>query len=236
MQLGKALALVSLACPGTLAAPAEEIPKIEQKGDQTQALPPQNPPIYDWREEPWSHYAMADNLDRMYPVGMKQVYIDHDDIITPSLPSDVTIPTPFLPTSDQKTKDLYWTAIAAYLAEESKPAPQKEQELKQKWTDVQDFNEKTLCYYSTHAFNLRCSNKQDAKERRWKPNQFRKSYHKLKNKLIDEMRVEGLVNFGRELTVYLNETGLVIEELAWCPVAEGEDGTGCLYGGKRSVR
>lgn len=72
MQLGKALALVSLACPGTLAAPAEEIPKIEQKGDQTQALPPQNPPIYDWREEPWSHYAMADNLDRMYPVGMKQ--------------------------------------------------------------------------------------------------------------------------------------------------------------------
>lgn len=48
--------------------------------------------------------------------------------------------------------------------------------------------------------------------------------------------MEGLVNFGRELTVYLNETGLVIEELAWCPVAEGEDGTGCLYGGKRSVR
>lgn len=139
------------------------------------------------------------------------VHIDHDDIITPSLPSDVKIPTLFLPTGDRKTKDLYRAAIAAFIAEEAKTPEQKEHELKQKWTDVQEFNEKTLCYYSTHAFNLRCSNKQDAKERRWKPNTFRKKYHKLKNKLIDEMRVEGLVNFGRELTVYLNETGMSIE-------------------------
>ncbi|KAG4430860.1 hypothetical protein IFR05_013661 [Cadophora sp. M221] len=234
MQFSKAFVLASLADSGILAAPAEEIPKIEQNGEQTQALPPQNRPIYNWREEPWSRYAMTDNLDRMYPVDMKQVYMDHDDIITPSLPSDVTIPTPFLPTQDRNTKDLYWAAIAAYLAEESKPESQKEQELKQKWTDVQDFNEKTICYYSAHAFNLRCSNKQDAKERRWKPNQFRKRYHNLKNQLIDEMRVEGMVNFGKELTVYLNETGFVIEEPAWCPAVEGEDETGCLYGGKRA--
>ena len=156
------------------------------------------------------------------------VHIDHDDIITPSLPSDVKIPTPFLPTDDRRTKDLYWAAIAAYLAEVAKPPEQKDHELKQKWTDVQNFNEKTLCYYSTHAFNFRCANKQDAKERRLKPNNFRKKYHKLKNKLINEMRVEGLVNFGRELTAYLNETGMVIEEPAWYPVPERKNETGSL--------
>ncbi|KAK0107681.1 hypothetical protein ONS96_003482 [Cadophora gregata f. sp. sojae] len=175
------------------------------------------------------------NLLTLTPI----VHIDHDDIITPSLPSDVKIPTPFLPTDDRKTKELYWAAIAAYVAEEDKTPEQKDQELRQKWTDVQEFNEMAVCYYSTHAFNLRCSNKKDAKERRWKPNAFRKRYHKLKNKLIDEMRVEGLVNFGRELTAYLNETGMIIEEPAWCPNPEGGDEKGCLKmirRGRRSVR
>ncbi|KAH7397818.1 hypothetical protein BKA64DRAFT_48826 [Cadophora sp. MPI-SDFR-AT-0126] len=211
MHFGKTLALACLAYTGTLAASSKEAPRIERRADKVQPLPPNNPQIYDWREEPWAHYAMTDSLDKLYPVNTKKVHIDHDDIITPSLPSDVKIPTLFLPTGDRKTKDLYRAAIAAFIAEEAKTPEQKEHELKQKWTDVQEFNEKTLCYYSTHAFNLRCSNKQDAKERRWKPNTFRKKYHKLKNKLIDEMRVEGLVNFGRELTVYLNETGMSIE-------------------------
>lgn len=168
------------------------------------------------------------------------VHIDHDDITTPSLPSDVQIPTPFLPTQDRATKDLYWKAIAAYVAEEAKSPEQKKAEVRQKWTDVQDFNEKTLCYYSTHAFNLRCSDKKDAKQRRWSPNKFRKRYHKLKNKLINEMGTEGLVNFGRELTAYLNETGLAIEEpqtlidaakaskITLCPGVEGEEQTECL--------
>ncbi len=122
------------------------------------------------------------------------------------MPADVKIPTPFLPTEDKKTKELYGKAIDAYVTEQNKTQEMRDAERRQKWIEVQDFNEKTICYYSTHAFNLRCSEKQDAKDRRWNINTFRKRYHKLKNKLIDEMRLEGLVNFGRELTEYMENT------------------------------
>ncbi|CAL3962595.1 hypothetical protein PZA11_000289 [Diplocarpon coronariae] len=178
----------------------------------TPPSPPPNPEITDWRDKPWSHYDIkASVADNVFPVDMGKVEIDHKDIITPSLPSDVKIPRPFLPTKDKKVKDLYVESLAAYVTENEKTQEQKSKELSQKWVDVKNFNDKTLCYYSTSSFHLRCSNKQDEIERRFRIIKFRNKYHRIKNKLIDEMRVEGLVNLGRDLTEYMEKTGQTIE-------------------------
>ncbi|KAK2627895.1 hypothetical protein QTJ16_002541 [Diplocarpon rosae] len=175
--------------------------------------PPANPEISDWRDRPWSHYDMkATVADKIYPVDIAKVEIDHTDIVTPSLPSDIKIPRPFLPTKDKKVKDLYWKSLAAYLSEKGKTQEQKSKELSQKWADVKDFNDKTLCYYSTSSIHLRCANKQDEMERRFNIIKFRNKYHRITNKLIDEMRVEGLVNLGRELMEYMKKTGQTVDE------------------------
>ncbi|KAI9054484.1 hypothetical protein LZ554_001642 [Drepanopeziza brunnea f. sp. 'monogermtubi'] len=217
MYLAKAffLAVVAswaLAMPSDdFALERKEVAGKKHKKPKSKALPiPSELPgieQYDWRERPWTHYVDHKILDKMYPVKWDQVNIDHDDIVTPSLPPDVEIPTPFLPTDNEKVKELYFKALAAYFEDRDKPEKNKTAELSQKWQDVNDFNEKAICYYSTHAFNLRCAKKDDAKARRWQIIKFRHRYHKLKNKLIDEMRVEGLVNFGRELADYLQVTG-----------------------------
>lgn len=66
------LTLASLVFTATLAAPSNGDPQIDRRAEKVQQVPPKNPQIHDWREEPWSHYVMTDSLNKLYPVDMKE--------------------------------------------------------------------------------------------------------------------------------------------------------------------
>lgn len=64
-----AIAYAAIAAPlnGRISTP--EVRSLAK--DKTLPLPPPNREIWNWREEPWVHYAQAEVLDRLYPVNMK---------------------------------------------------------------------------------------------------------------------------------------------------------------------
>lgn len=72
MHFIKTLTLASLVFTATLAAPSKDAPQIDRRAEKVQQVPPKNPQIYNWREEPWAHYVTTDSLNKLYPVDMKE--------------------------------------------------------------------------------------------------------------------------------------------------------------------
>lgn len=157
-----------------------------------------NDPDSDWHTRPWQH-----EIGIIFPVDLKEINIDHDAAMTPRLPGNITVPSPFLPTNNITVMALYHLAIDTFEADERKTKNQRAAELVKKRNDMRVFNDMNLCW---HRISF-CNGFGEKAKRLFKGKAYGNQYHAKKRILEDEMKVVGLTNLGKDLDEYMAKTG-----------------------------
>lgn len=164
----------------------------------------------DWR---YFHYEGLRTMNTHWWRGggakIKEIKAAHDLVVTPTLPIDILVPKPFLPTSDAKVLALYVLALDQFAAEERKGMSEKMNDLARKKKNMADFNERNVC---VHDKNFCHDTKfRDAPAASGYCKKYKKAYTKIFGELKQEMVVAGLVELGGQLKEFMAQTGQKVE-------------------------
>jgi hypothetical protein len=117
---------------------------------------------------------------------------------TPYLPPNIAIPDPLLPTKDSTVRALYNLAIAEAEIQEAKNATQNRQDWNRKMGDIIWYKKRVVCIHNRDSCSLK-----DKLILDWGVSKkFYKQTEETKQRLMEDMKIEGLIKLGRRLKTF----------------------------------
>jgi hypothetical protein len=135
------------------------------------------------------------------------------------VPSALSIPTPLFPTKERALIELYVLAVTEADIHKAKSLDLKQNnvELKQKYKDVKKFFGMSACVHNNNTPECDAYSKGAVV---MLPIGFKKEFEELFSKLEGEMKIEGLIQLGRQVQTRLRFSGCSLKTL----IANGCEG------------
>lgn len=116
----------------------------------------------------------------------------------------MVIPEPLLPTQDSTTQALYNLAIAQNEVHQRLNGTQFQNSMDKKLKDAKRFSVLVICMYgSLH----RCPSVGVSASLFWGATKYVNEAKAVRERLIEDMRIEGLINLGRKLQAFMASSG-----------------------------